>query len=233
MSPAKPRVARVDLVRASARTSLLRVDVAGLDDEGHDVALLVGSGDHAPPRRLTPLPTAPGGVGGARISFALPTALRLMQLRLVIDDVELPLVAPPERAMSDAVAAVALRQTRARLAELERRLAEQGIDAAASGDDDPLRARLEQQLAEHRLLRAQLARELQNARDQSRALEEELRRAEQERDVLAAELESHRAGSLSDHEQLAARLQQAHARVEYLERRVVEVQAQATRSEAR
>lgn len=229
MSPATPRVTRVDLVRASAQTALLRIDLAGIDEAPRDVALLVGSGDHGAPRRLDPLPTAPGGAGGARVSFALPTVLRVMQLRLEIDGVELPVVAPPERSMTDAVAGVALREARMRLAELEGRLAEQGDDPAA--DTGEGRERLEQQLAELRLLRAQLARELQNARQQSEALAEELRQAEQERELLARELESQRAGSETERERLAERLQQAHARVEYLERRVVEVQAQATRSE--
>jgi hypothetical protein len=217
MSPAEPRVTRVDLVRASAQMALLRVDVDGLEAAPSNVEV-VATKANEPEQRIFPLPTPSPSEGPTRFSFALPMTLRLARIVLVVDDFEKVLAVPPERSREDAVASVALREARARLAALEERV---------GGREAP--ERVEQQLAELRLLRAQLSRELQSAREQSAAIEEELRREQFERERLAEELENERAGSMSEQERLSERLQRANARVEYLERRVVEVQAQSAR----
>ncbi len=227
MTSQEPRVVHTELVRASRTTSLLRVDVDNTPAGERDVALVVRDAAGAT-RRIPSLPVPASASGRVRFAFGLPAADRMARLTLAFGDGdELPLAVPPERSREDAVASVALRRARERMAQLERELEERERGIEAAGDEADGRERLEHQLAEHRVLRAQLARELQAVRKQTDEMQAELAHTVGDRDRLLEELEQERTSAAAERERLTERLQAAHQRVEYLERRLVEVQAQA------
>ena len=213
-----PRVAGVELVRASEAMSLLRVELdAAIAVQ--DVLLVVrGVGL---PRRLRPLPTADSADGGTRLGFAVATELRDGRFALQLPDSELPLPVPPERAREDAVVRVELERTRRRVAELESALGA----APAFGDAPTTEAdsRLAQQLNEHRLMRAQLARELEAARRRSAQAEAELESARAMRAELEHQLAAEQADRAAETQRLTEAVEAAHARVRYLENRLVEL----------
>lgn len=233
-----PAVSRVEVVRATPTTSLVRVDLenAGQLPAG---ALLVVRGVGLA-RRIAPLPTPADAGNVVRLAFAVPGELREGRLALQLADREIPLQAPPERTREDAVAAVQLQRARRRLAELEAEL--QARDAqVGAGDaaqavqrevdrldaDDPLRARLEQQLAQHRLLRAQLARELEAVRARAEEVEAALEEARSERDRLEEELAVEQHDRADEHARLGETIESARSRVKYLETRLVELQGRS------
>ena len=231
MSSARSRVAHVELVRASATTSLLRIDVDGAPENHRDGWLVIRDATGRE-RRIPSLPTPGGEEGRIRYAFGIAPADRLAHLTIVIGSLEMNVAVPPERSREDAVATVALQRARQRLAELETALEEREASIEQANADGG-RDRLEQQLAEHRLLRAQLTRELKAIRAQTEDMQTELHNAVTERDALAEQLENERAGSAAERERLTERLQTAHQRVEYLERRLVEVQAQGRATQRR
>ncbi|HWT92813.1 MAG TPA: hypothetical protein VN238_07435, partial [Solirubrobacteraceae bacterium] len=97
--------------------------------------------------------------------------------------------------------------------------------AEALGAGEGRTAVLEQQLMQHRRLRAQLARELEAVRSREAELGDEMSRLTHERDQLAGELEAVRAASATSREAAESALDDARDRVAYLERRLIELQA--------
>lgn len=234
--PAAVTVHRLELVAVTPGASLLRVELAGVDRAPSAVSLVAEDGDDR--RRLAPLPTPPDDGELQRVAFGLPTALRRGRLTLELDGTALPLEVPAERSSRDAVAAVALRQAHSRLAELEQALEEREHEAAVErrrlADAERAlaeRDRLERQLAEHRLQRAQLIRELEGIRERGAAAEEDLAAARAQLAELDETLDAERASSQAEQERLAEVVARAKTRVDYLERRLVEVRAQAGRAE--
>jgi hypothetical protein len=74
-----------------------------------------------------------------------------------------------------------------------------------------------------------MSREIETLREREEAAQAELRDAQDSVGRLRGELEAERAGGLAEQERLAERLEAAAARVQYLERRLVEVQEQTPR----
>jgi hypothetical protein len=228
-------VTRVEVVRASATTSLVRVDLDGAA-ELTGGALLVVRGVGLP-RRIAPLPTRHDRSGGVRLAFAIPSALRDGRFALQLEDREVALQAPPERSREDAMARIHLERAQRRLAELEAQIAAGQADrpaaASASAPDAEVaqtgeqRARLEEQLAQHRLLRAQLSRELETVRSRTDQVETELERARQERERLEEELAMEQSQRADEQARLGETIEAARSRVSYLELRLVELQGRS------
>ena len=230
--PTAVTVHRLELVAVSPSAALLRVELAGAEHLPSTVALIAENGGER--RRLDPLPTPPEAGDVRHVAFGLPTALRRGRLTLELDGAALPLEVPAERSSRDAVAAVALRQAHSRLAELEQALEEREVEARderrrLENAERALaeRDRLERQLAEHRLARAQLIRELEGIRERGAAAEEDLATAREELAKLDETLDAERASSQAEQERLADIVARAKTRVDYLERRLVEVRGQA------
>jgi hypothetical protein len=225
---AAPAITSVELVRASSGTSLLRVDLGDGDGRRDDVTLVVrGVGL---PRRVLPLPV-PSTAGRARYAFGLSAELREGRFALALGEDEVPLDVPPERTREDALAAIELQRTRERLAALERELAGRPDAGDARGAGRDQTGRLQEQLAQHRLLRAQLARELEDVRRREQEVAVELEQAVRAREELEGELRTVREGSAAERAEFESALEAARSRVSYLERRLVEIRGRTTGSE--
>jgi len=84
-------ISRVELVRATSASSLLRIDVQPGPPTGGALLVVRGVGL---PRRLTPLPTQPQADGMVRLAFAVPLALRDGRFALQLGEREIPLHTP-------------------------------------------------------------------------------------------------------------------------------------------
>jgi hypothetical protein len=234
MLPA-PRITGVEFVRATPDMSLLRLD-AGVDLAGRDDVALVVRGVGMP-RRLRPLPS-PNGHSDGRFSFAVPAPMRDGRFSFALGEIEIEIDKPPERTREDAIAAIALERAQKRVAELERALAKRApapppsqaapaAPAPPSAAEEERTRRLEEQLAQHRLVRAQLARELEELRSREHQIDNELAVARAERERLEEELRKEREAGRAEQGRLEETLEAARSRVNYLERRLVETQARA------
>jgi hypothetical protein len=221
-------VTRVEMFRASEATSLMRVDLEG-DPSLLADALLVVRGVGLP-RRIPPLPT-PQPEGAIRLAFAVPAAVLGGRFALQLADREITLQSSMH-SRDDAVTRMQLARTQRRLAELEAQIAadEAGVqpDRPGSGSTGARdHARLADQLAEHRVLRAQLSRELTSVRERAYELERELERTQSERERLEEELAHEQSARATEQAELSETIDAARSRVTYLELRLVELQGRS------